>query len=152
LETKGRRPDSSRRRKDNGDVQHLGLAAGPLRGRQARGDVQDWHAGARIGIWTWRQRAGHAHRRAESSGRTLPWRLTEDRGKKNKYWIGIDLQTCTGTAKGNEIDEANTMVCSPSAKDQQWRRKGSPELERSHRSRGRQRSRRRIRVIDPITA
>jgi hypothetical protein len=26
------------------------------------------------------------------------------------------------------IDEANVMVCSPSARDQQWRRKGSAEL------------------------
>jgi hypothetical protein len=33
--------------------------------------------------------------------------------------------------KGN--DETNMMVCSPSASEERWRRKGSPELERSRR-------------------
>jgi hypothetical protein len=47
-----------------------GLPQDPSGGARLGGDVQDWHAGARVGIWTWRQGAGHAHRRAESSGRT----------------------------------------------------------------------------------
>jgi hypothetical protein len=42
-------------------------------------------------------------------------------------------------------------VCSPSTREECWRRKGSPELERSHWSRGRRQSRRRIHVTDPIT-
>jgi hypothetical protein len=41
---------------------------------------------------------------------------------------GDDIQTCTGTAKWNEIDKVNAIVCSPSAKDERWRRMSSPEL------------------------
>jgi hypothetical protein len=55
-------------------------AAGPLRGRQAT------RAACRAGTWVRvhgeRRGAGHAHRRAESSGRALPWRLTEQREEK----------------------------------------------------------------------
>jgi hypothetical protein len=45
------------------------------------------------------------------------------------------------------LDERNAMVCSPSSREERWRRKNLPELERSHRSRRRRRSR----VTDPIT-
>jgi hypothetical protein len=41
-----------------------------------------------------------------------------------------DLQTCTGSANRNELDERNALVSSPSVRDEQWRQKGSPELER----------------------
>jgi hypothetical protein len=55
-------------------------AVGPLRGRQATGAA--CRAGTRVRAHGEQRGAGHAHRRAESSGRALPWRLTEQREEK----------------------------------------------------------------------
>jgi hypothetical protein len=35
---------------------------------------------------------------------------------------------CTGMEKRKRNDETNAMVCSPSAKDERWRQKSSPEM------------------------
>jgi hypothetical protein len=72
----------------------------------------------------------------DSSGRTGRQRRTghgvcEQRGGERWGFDGDDIQTCTGMAKRKGNDETNAMVCSPLAKDEQRRRKSSPELERS---------------------
>jgi hypothetical protein len=74
-----------------------------------------------------------------------------ERGRDIEIWWGRP-QNVQGTAKRKGNDETNTMMCSPSAKDERRWRKSSPELRRSHRSWGRWRSRRRNRVTDPIMA
>jgi hypothetical protein len=63
-----------------------------------------------------------------------------------KGFDGDDHEIVDWMAKRKGIDETNAMVCSPSAKDERRLRKSSLEL-RSHRSWGRWRSRRQIRVI-----
>jgi hypothetical protein len=60
--------------------------------------------------------------------RQRPARFPEQRGEEGWGFDGDDIQTCTGTAKRKGNDETNAMVCSPSANDEQWRRKSSPEL------------------------
>jgi hypothetical protein len=42
-------------------------------------------------------------------------------GKEIWEFHGDDIQTYTGMAKRNEIDEANAIVCSPSAREERWR-------------------------------
>jgi hypothetical protein len=45
--------------------------------------------------------------------------VTANITERKRYGFDEDnLQTCTGTAKLNEIDEANAMVCSPSAREE----------------------------------
>jgi hypothetical protein len=52
----------------------------------------------------------------------------EQRGEEGWGSDGDDIQTCTGTAKQKGNYDTNVMVCSPSAKDERWRGKSSPEL------------------------
>jgi hypothetical protein len=110
-----------------------------LRGRQATGSRFGCRAGLARGCTLQRPSAGHAHGRAERSGRALmdvDRNITE--GKKGKQGLDRnDLQTRTRTTKRKGNDKANAMVCSPSAKDERRRRKSSPELRRSRRSWGR---------------
>jgi hypothetical protein len=57
-------------------------------------------------------------RRAEQELQEGPVMVTTNREEESWGFDGDDFQTCTGTAKRNEIDEVNAMVCSPSAKDE----------------------------------
>jgi hypothetical protein len=117
---------------------------GPMTARGRQGCISSWRLPA-IGA-------------REAGGTRAPGRTGhgdyKHRHREEESWEfdGDDFQMCTGMATRNEIDEVNAMVCSPSAKDERRRRKNSPELRRSRRSWGRWRSRRRIRVTDPITA
>jgi hypothetical protein len=51
--------------------------------------------------------------------------------RRQKGLDGNDHETVDWTAKRKGNDETNAMVCSPSAKDERWRRKSSLELERT---------------------
>jgi hypothetical protein len=63
-----------------------------------------------------------------------PVMVTAKQGGKERWgFYGDNIQTYTGMAKRKGNNETNAMVCSPSAKDERWRRKSSPELERSRR-------------------
>jgi hypothetical protein len=66
---------------------------------------------------------------AGSSYRARPGDCAPEQRDEERWGLnGDDLQTCTGTAKPNDIDEANATVCSPSAREEWWRRKGWPKL------------------------
>jgi hypothetical protein len=83
---------------------------------------------------------------AGSSYRARPGDCAPEQRDEERWGLnGDDLQTCTGTAKPNDIDEANATVCSL--------RRGSNDGDgRAGRSWGRRQSRCQIRVSDPITA
>jgi hypothetical protein len=62
-----------------------------------------------------------------SAAKEMPVMVTAKQGGKEIWGFhGDDIQTYTGTAKRKGNDETNAMMCSPSAKDERWRRKSSP--------------------------
>jgi hypothetical protein len=61
--------------------------------------------------------------------RQQPTRFPANReGKRDGDSMGMTSKRARETAKRKGNDETNTMVCSPSAKDERWRRKSSPKL------------------------
>jgi hypothetical protein len=73
-------------------------------------------------------RSGSISRRRRTSGRR---RRSAQLGSATEHRKRKGDRDSTGTVKRKGNDETNAMVCSPSAKDERWRRKSSPELERS---------------------
>jgi hypothetical protein len=79
------------------------------------------------GSWRWHKWAGGttSQRKRDDIAGSSTKAMTEGRGFDEN-----DLQMCTGMVTWNMLDETNVVVCSPLVRDEQWQRKGSPELER----------------------